>query len=139
MHTDFLLERFRAAGTAPALVWRDREYGYDWLLHEVGEAARFLERERVPEGAVIALEADFSPRAVAMLLALIERNAVLVPLTSSVESKKPEFREIAEVECRIVIGDDDTTRVQSTGTLAAHPLIRSLKERRHPGLILFPR
>jgi long-chain acyl-CoA synthetase len=137
MHTDFLLERFRAAGPAPALVWRDREYGYDWLLREVGEAASFLERERIPAGAVIALEADFSPRAVAMLLALVERNAVLVPLTSSVESKKPEFREIAEVECRIVIGADDMIRVEGTGTVASHPLICSLKERRHPGLILF--
>jgi acyl-CoA synthetase (AMP-forming)/AMP-acid ligase II len=137
MHTDFLLERFRMAGSAPALVWRDREYGYDWLLREVGAAADFLSRQQVPEGAVVALEADFSPRAVAMLLALVERHAVLVPLTSSVESKKPEFRGIAEVECRIAIGEDDSTTVAITGVQAGHALIRSLKERRHPGLILF--
>jgi acyl-CoA synthetase (AMP-forming)/AMP-acid ligase II len=137
MHTDFLLERFRAAGTAPALVWRDREVSYDWLLTAIGEANAFLDRERVPSGAVVALEADFSPRAVAMLLALVERNAVLVPLTSSVESKKPEFREIAEVEYRLWIGEDDATGVEPTGVVARHSLLLSIKDSGHPGLILF--
>lgn len=137
MHTDFLLERFAAAGAAPALIWRDREYGYDWLLAAIAEANAFLDREQVPSGAVVALEADFSPRAVAMLLALMDRNAVLVPLTSSVESKKPEFREIAEVEHRLWIGEDDATGVRATGLRAAHPLIVALKDRGHPGLILF--
>mgnify|MGYP001436888486 CR=1 FL=1 len=86
MHTDFLLERFAAAGAAPALIWRDREYGYDWLLAAIAEANAFLDREQVPSGAVVALEADFSPRAVAMLLALMDRNAVLVPLTFLIPS-----------------------------------------------------
>ena len=137
MHTDFLLERFAAAGGAPALIWRDREYGYDWLLRAIAEANAFLDREEVPSGSVVALEADFSPRAVAMLLALTERSSVLVPLTSSVESKKPEFREIAEVEYRLWIGEDDATGMQATGVRATHPLITTLKERGHPGLILF--
>lgn len=137
MHIDFLLERFRAAGKAPAIVWKDREYGYDWLLGAIADATAFLERERVAPGMVVSIEADFSPRAVALLLALIQRNAILVPLTSSVEEKKPEFQHTAEVEQRLWIEGDDTVGVERLPRAATHTLLRQLKERGHPGLVLF--
>jgi acyl-CoA synthetase (AMP-forming)/AMP-acid ligase II len=137
MHIDFLLDRFRAAGDAPAIVWRDREYSYAWLLGEVESTAAQLDRERVPAGAVTAIEADFSPRSVALLLALAQRSAILVPLTSSVEDKKPEFRALAEVECRVWINDDDSVGIEHLGAAAAHPLLVALKQRGHPGLVLF--
>jgi acyl-coenzyme A synthetase/AMP-(fatty) acid ligase len=137
MHIDFLLERFRAAGRSPAMVWEDREYGYDWLLDEIADATALLERERVPPGMVASIEADFSPRAVALLLALIQRNAILVPLTSSVEEKKPEFQQVAEVEQRLWIDGDDKVGIEHLPRAATHPLLLQLKARGRPGLILF--
>lgn len=137
MHIDFLIDRFRAAGQAPAIVWRDREYSYAWLVGAVDDALRMLERKQVPVGCVAALEADFSPQSVALLLALAQRSAVLVPLTSSVEDKKPEFRALAEVEYRLWINDDDTVGVERLGIAAAHPLLTELKGRGHCGLVLF--
>lgn len=137
MHIDFLLERFRSAGEAPAIIWQERVYGYDWLLAAIADAASFLERESVPTSAVTALEADFSPRSVALLLALIQRNAILVPLTSSVEEKKPEFRKIAECEQRLWLEDDDSIALERFGTSVAHPLLTDLRARQRPGLILF--
>jgi long-chain acyl-CoA synthetase len=137
MHIDFLVDRFRAAGKAPAIIWQDREYGYDWLLEAMANAAAFLEREAVATSAVTALEADFSPRAVALLLALMQRSAILVPLTSSVEEKKPEFRQVAQCEQRLWIKDDDSVGLERLGTVVTHPLLCELKERHRPGLILF--
>jgi acyl-coenzyme A synthetase/AMP-(fatty) acid ligase len=137
MHVDFLLERFACAGDAPALVWNERDWSYDWLSQEVARMRTTLEQQGVPRGAVVSLEADFSPRATALLLALMNHDAVIVPLTSSVEDKKPEFRAIAEVEYRIDIDASDAVRVSATGTHAQHELIRGLKGRGHPGLILF--
>jgi acyl-CoA synthetase (AMP-forming)/AMP-acid ligase II len=137
VHIDFLRERFAAASEREALVWRDRAYTYAWLLGELDRLSIELEELGVARGAVVGIEADFSPRAVALLLALIERNAILVPLTSSVEEKKPEFREIAEVEAVVEIREDDTLHAWKTGQAASHKLLLDVKSRNAPGLILF--
>jgi acyl-CoA synthetase (AMP-forming)/AMP-acid ligase II len=137
VHIDFLRERFGAAREREALIWRDQKYTYGWLLDEVNRLAEELEQLGVARGAVVSIEADFSPRAVALLLALIERNAILVPLTSSVEEKKPEFREIAEVEAVLEIREDDSLHATPTGVTATHELLRKLKNAGSPGLILF--
>lgn len=137
MHVDFLIERFRKADKAPAIVWRDQVTDYQWLADELDQLSRTLTERGVPRGAVVSVEADFSPRAVALLLALIEHGAVIVPLTSSVEEKKPEFREIAEVECRISIDAEDRLEIETTGVRATHELLLKLKAQGHPGLILF--
>lgn len=137
MHTGFLRERFAAARDAEALVWRDRVYTYGWLCDELDRLDRELDALGVGRGAVTSLEADFSPRAIALFLALIDRNAVIVPLTTSVEDKKPEFRETAEVESIITIDADDRMTHEATGRSARHELLLRLKQSGHPGLILF--
>ena len=69
MHIDFLRERFAAAADREALIWRDRVYTYAWLLEELNRLGTQLETLGVSRGAVVGIEADFSPRAVALLLA----------------------------------------------------------------------
>jgi acyl-CoA synthetase (AMP-forming)/AMP-acid ligase II len=137
VHIDFLRERFATAAAQDALVWRDRRFTYGWLSSEVDAQSARLRDHGVPEGAIVSIEADFSPRAVALLLALIEHNATIVPLTSSIEEKKPEFRQIAEVEVILSLGDDDSLQATSTGVAATHSLLLELKRRRSPGLVLF--
>ena len=85
----------------------------------------------------MALEADFDPDAVAMLLVLIERGAVVVPLTSTVEAAKPRFREIAEVEWRVEVGPGTASPPPRRALEATHPLLVKLREEEHPGLVLF--
>jgi len=137
MHVDFLLERFRASAGAQAIVWRDAVTNYGWLADEIARLGATLVDSGMPRGAVVSVEADFSPRAVALLLALIEHGAIIVPLTSSVEEKKPEFRSIAEVEYCVSIDTNDRLEVQPTGTRAGHEFLLRLKSLGHPGLILF--
>ncbi len=135
MFADFLFQVFAARATEEAMVWRGHAASYADLLDAVRGAAKAL--EEVPRGAVVSLEADFSPNAVAALLALIERGCVVVPLTESVNQKKAEFRRVAEVETIVTVGDDDALSASSTGVRASHELLAGLKALRHPGLILF--
>lgn len=137
MHAEFLLERFRESGNRDAIVWRDRTVSYAELLAAVEEERERLRAAGVADGAVAALEADFSPRGVALLLALVDRGAVVVPLSSSVEAQKPAFLRIAEVEVAIRVGADDAVEIERTGTTAAHPLLLELRRSGHPGLVLF--
>jgi long-chain acyl-CoA synthetase len=137
MLLEFLRETFAREAQREALVWRDQSFSYDWLLQELDAVGRELDRAQLPPGPVVGIEADFSPRAVAILLALIERRAILVPLTSSVEEKKPEFLATADAEIRVAIDPDDRWRIASTGRQASHTLLRELKNRGSPGLVLF--
>src|SRR5262249_51869952 len=93
----FLLDVFEANRENDALVWCDTPFSYHWLLERVGNWRARLEREGIRPGTIVAVEADFSPNAVALFLALAETNCVFVPLTSSVAAKKSEFLEVAEV------------------------------------------
>jgi acyl-CoA synthetase (AMP-forming)/AMP-acid ligase II len=54
-----------------------------------------------------------------------------------VQASKPEFREIAEVEAIVDLGARDEMRFSATGREARHLLLAALKQRRHPGLVLF--
>ena len=137
MHIDFLRERFAEARERDALVWRGRTYSYAYLLKELDAWQGILEDNDVRPGSVVAVEADFSPRAIALMLALIERSCLFVPLSSSVESKKTEFREVAEVEYSISIDDHDEPSIEATGVQATNEIILKLKASGHPGLTLF--
>lgn len=137
MHIDFLRERFAQAGDKDALIWREQAYSYSYLLERLDEWLETLEASGVQPGTVVSVEADFSPSAIALMLALIDTGCVFVPLTSSVESKKPEFRRVAEVEAIIAIDDEDRSEVTMTGVAASNQILLDLKRSGHPGLTLF--
>lgn len=136
MTLGWMLDRFRAREDATGLVWRDRRVGYVELDEAVTRMGDRFASEGLPERSVVALEADFEPEAVAALLALIERQAVIVPLTSTIEALRPHFHRLAEVEWVVTI-DHHGVRVTPTGLMAAHPLIMGLKAAERPGLVLF--
>ncbi len=136
-HIQFMLDQFQSHPDDDAIIWSEQRFSYGWLVNAVQDWMRQLDERQVPRGASVSLEADFSPNAIALLLALIDRDCILVPLTSSVEQKKPEFRAICEVEVIVEIDGNQLKTYQTTGVTASHPMIVSLKEAKHPGLVLF--
>lgn len=137
MHLDFLRAVFAECRGDEALIWNDESYTYGWLLDEVDRAASELEAIGIAPGSIVSLEADFSPAAVATMLALIEMNGVVVPLTESVRDQKAEFRDIAQIEVIVEIDADDRISGRRTGVAADHEIYLSLRRRGHPGLVLF--
>jgi long-chain acyl-CoA synthetase len=133
----FLLERFQSRNKNEAIIWRDESYSYEWLLQRISHWEDELRRSDVRPGAVTVLEADFSPNSVALFLALIGQRCILVPLTSSVGEKKPEFIQVAEGEVSFIINDKDEVKVLRHGRAATHPIYRKLRDLGHPGLVLF--
>jgi long-chain acyl-CoA synthetase len=134
---EFLLEVFKENKNDDAIVWHNQTYSYDWLYQRVLQWQNDLANHHIARGSVIILEADFSPNAVALFLALIEHNCILVPLTKSVESKKAEFTGIVQGEIRISIADDDSVIFDPLPKQSTHELYSVLRDRHHPGLILF--
>jgi acyl-CoA synthetase (AMP-forming)/AMP-acid ligase II len=134
---DFLFERFNANKTNEAIVWKDKSYSYEWLMHRIEHWEHIIQSNQVKPGTVTILEADFTPNSIALYLALIEKRCILVPLTSSVEAKKPEFIETAQGEVSFAIGKDDKVDISKLGYSADHEYYQILRRKNHPGLILF--
>jgi acyl-coenzyme A synthetase/AMP-(fatty) acid ligase len=133
----FLLDRFAEHRAADAIVWRDRVYSFGWLSQAVRGWLTRLQAGAVAPGSVVSLEADFSPGAISLLLALIAHRCIVVPLTASVGGKKPEFSEIAEVEAVAHVDAHDDVRLSQTSRTATHELFARLKNAGRPGLVLF--
>lgn len=137
MFIEYFLKRFEERQKQDALVWRDRTYSYQWLREVVEEWIVKFRGDGVGQQQVIALEGDFSPVSVAIFLALTELGAVIVPLTKASSPKKTEFLATAEAEVTVTIAPDETVTVEKTNRLASHELYKTLRQRNHPGLVLF--
>ena len=131
------VDRLQSFRGREAMVWKNLAFRFDDLLTSLADRKREFVAAGLGRGSVVAIEGDFSPAAIAALLAVLDAGAIVVPLTASVESKKPEFRKIAEVEWIIRVGADDDCSLMPTDQPANHALIRQLRDQRHPGLILF--
>jgi acyl-CoA synthetase (AMP-forming)/AMP-acid ligase II len=131
-------DRFHGFAKNEAVVFDAVRYSYPDLLDGIADWREFLVAHRVRAGQVVVLEGGSSIQACAGLLALIERGAIVVPLTLLTATKRAEFHEIAEVEAVITIGPDGASRgYQSTGRTADHALYGRLRAAGVPGLVLF--
>jgi len=137
MFIDFLLKVFETNKSKNAIVWQDQLYTYEWLSNQIQHWQNILVTHSIERGKVVVLEADFSPNSVALFLALIEHACILVPLTSSVETKKSEFIEIAQGEITFCIHQSDEVEVKKLSHNATHPFYNELRQRNHAGLVLF--
>ena len=136
-YIDFLLERFATNRDDDAVAWQDRTVTFGWLLDRIEQWRAQLALERIEPGTIAGLETDLSPSAIALFLALVERGCVVVPLTPAVGAKRDEFVDLAQVEASLVVDETDHVKVSRLGRVATAELYRSLRERQHPGLVLF--
>jgi acyl-coenzyme A synthetase/AMP-(fatty) acid ligase len=131
------MEGFAAQGRE-AIVWSVGAQSYRWMLEEVAVRRAWLDAGGVQRGAVVAVEADYSPRASALILALIERGAIAVPLSSAVAAEAEKFHRLAQTEWIVHVGASDELELTRTGRNADHALYATLrKDRDAPGLVLF--
>lgn len=134
---DFLLRVFSDNLDQDAVVWRDQVFSFGWMLNRVEHWKTFLSDRKIETGAVVALEADFSPNAIALFLALIENRNVIVPLSGSVQAKKQEFLEIAQVKYLLSLDEYDAVFLSDRPSPGRHPFYEELMLRLTPGLVLF--
>lgn len=135
MNIDFFLERFNKNSTNEAMIYHDKIYFYSDILHLIEQDMKIL-KEKIKSPMVVALEADFSPQAISLMLCLIELNCIIVPMTESISHKKSEFKRIAEVELSIIVNDENFD-CKFENVTAKHELLIKLKKENHPGLIIF--
>jgi acyl-CoA synthetase (AMP-forming)/AMP-acid ligase II len=135
--TEQFLDRLEIFGGADAIVYNGVTQSYVQLCNEIGRWRARLDGYGVRAGQVVVLEANYSPPSCACLLALIERDVIVVPLSILPEAKRKEFHAVAEVEAVIEITPSGVVRFTRNDRRAKHKLYARLREKRKPGLVLF--
>ncbi len=104
-------------------------------FREIAEAAKESERllEPVKQGDIVAIIGDFNRPSIAAMLQLLDRNAIVVPLTEGTKPDHEYFLESAGAQW--LLQDGRLERIERNGTPNA--LIAELRERGHPGIIFF--
>tara|TARA_B100001094_G_C18182102_1_gene801541 strand:+ start:1244 stop:2602 length:1359 start_codon:yes stop_codon:yes gene_type:complete len=134
---DYFIKVFQDNKKNDAIIWKGKTYTYDWLLTKYIYWQDVLQSDDIKSGTVVIIEADFSPNAVSLLLALIENGCIIVPITESVSAKKDEFVKIAEGEVLIKIDNNDNVKISELPNTSKHKLYKNLKDENRPGLVLF--
>lgn len=117
--------------------WRDVDFPF--LIHASGalyfsdiQSQQQANLETVDSGDVVALIGDFEPQSISTLLGLIDKNTILVPLTSDTRAQHEYFFESALVD--VVIEGKNVKRIRHG---RRHELIEKLRTLEHAGLVLF--
>jgi long-chain acyl-CoA synthetase len=121
-------------------IWK--EVDYPFLLQPSGKNLCFQKLgtvyiegiEKIKQGDVVALIGDFDPESIATLLHLIEKGAIVVPLTSETQEQHEYF--IKESYAQHVFNKNVLINEVATAQ-PSHPLLDEIRQRHHPGLILF--
>lgn len=141
MHS-WLLERLGSFGDDLALVYpagsTERTASYQDLARKTRDWTVELEARGVQPGAVVAVEGAFTLNATALILALIQRQAVIVPLVREMRAGRESFLEIAEVEWLFEFDEDDQSAVAERRPISrSNALLEKLRRRGSPGLVIF--
>ncbi len=137
MLTNFLIERFEEVSAEPAAVAPNARCTYGELIKLHRRWSDKLERQAIAPGTLVGLEGEFTPAAVALFLALVDREAIIVPQSAVSRSDRERRDELAQVEQYFYVDDQDRVRAEKTERTASHELYTELRNRRHPGLVLF--
>ena len=139
MNLSDLKDRWAKIADNDAVIRQDTIRSYGWLIAQVERCTGWLDSAGISEGTVVSLEADYSPLSISLLMALIARQAVIVPLTMNIETRKSELCSLAGVEVRLVVRSDTDEIERHAGFARGDPhlLIQKLRDDGHPGLILF--
>ena len=136
MSTTQFVERLNSWSNEQAFISSDQTISYKALVEGIEQWLCLIDREGIPEGAVVSLEGDYCLDSVAGLFALWLKNCVVIPLAPDSSSQHDQFCQIANAEYRIGLSAADP-KIEQTGSQAEHEYYQHLRTNGHPGLVLF--
>jgi acyl-coenzyme A synthetase/AMP-(fatty) acid ligase len=138
-HLDWLFDIFDRNPERVFMIHEGRPTSYSWLLKNVQKCSAQMDEHCLAAGNIVALKGDYSPQIVAALLALVDRGAIVVPLSPAAAAQEADFLDIAEVQaiCSFPQGRGGSLILEKRTVTPRHPLFAELVRRDHPGLVLF--
>ena len=106
------------------------------LLALMTKFSAWLIEHNIPPGTVVSFDGDYSPESLALFLALAKNRNIMVPLSKDSKHHFVEFREIAQTQYDISLGQGEPILV-NTGREANQEIYNGLRNKQAPGLVLF--
>ncbi len=135
--TGFLVQRFEEQPDRPAVIAPVSRCTFGELVGLIEDWSAELRRQDVRPGAVVSLEGEFSPTSIALLFALVDHGAIVVPHDKSSRVDRKRRDALAQVELSYSLDPTDEARLARTGRAASHELYDELRRRGHSGLVQF--
>ena len=132
-----IFERMSSKGNEPALFWQDKTYSYNDLGTKIDAWKVRLEENKIGKGTVCAFLGEYSPEICALIFALMDVKAILVPFTPAVENELQGFIDISGVEYLYRFDTSDDWTLETFAAPMKNELIVSFLERDVPGLVVF--
>lgn len=136
-YIDWQIRRFREAPSRSAIVWKGGDVTYGELSARHAQWLGRLAHAGVTPGSVVAVVGDYSPEALACMLALIQLDCVFVPLARESRDQHQAFTQIAETDFAIELDPDDNAQIQRLPHRRKHPLLEQLRARNEAGILVF--
>lgn len=133
----WLTERFLQFGERVCFANESAQASYAQLHQDIVATAHYLKAAQVPPGAVVTLEADYSPLAIAALIALGAHGCIVAPVADAVEAEAQKKRRVARASYVVAINGDRCDIRHLDCPAGDYPLVRQLAEAQRAGLILF--
>ena len=133
----FLLKQFQNHAEQEAIIWQEKSYTYHWLI----EAVQHWQMGWTDRIFIIIRwslwRADFSPNAIAILLALLQKKLSGCTTGSLFLLKTFDKLDVSQAEHRIRMNEHDEVGLEHTGVIANHELYTQLRGLQHHCLVLF--
>jgi long-chain acyl-CoA synthetase len=137
MFIDLIKDSFKSNPNHTALIWNNIEFNNSHLSKLLDTWIKKIIEYNIPQGSVISIEGDYSPNAIALILALIELKCIILPQSNSNNQTVLERINIALVEYRFHVDESDNVTHHRTGNDSTHPLYKKIRDNADPGLVLF--
>jgi long-chain acyl-CoA synthetase len=137
MHIDFLFDVFKECYSRESIIWKSKKYIYKYLIENSVKHQLLIDSHQLKQGTVVALQGDFSPNSISLLLALIEKACIIVPLTNTSNKSKNKLFDIAQVEFIFRIDEKDVITSEYISPKSNNDYYKVIRKRKHPGLVLF--
>lgn len=135
-YISFLEERFLEHPDQEAIIWNGQVVTYAWLHNRIAVYRNAFAEQQIRPGAVVAIKGDFTPNSIALFLALVSINCILVPLTGSVKNID-KLLQISQAAFLFEVDDTDIFDLTVLGSCITNDFYQIIRERGCPGLVLF--
>lgn len=135
-YISFLEKRFLEHPDREAIIWNGQVYTYAWLHNRIAFYRSTFAEQQIRPGTVVAIKGDFTPNSIALFLALVSVNCILVPLTESVKNIE-KLLQISQAAFLFEVDDADNLDLTSLGSGMTNDFYQTIRERDCPGLVLF--
>ena len=134
MYIDFLIDKFKTNMDKDAIIYDNIKYNYAHIVNKYNFWKDYLSNN-ISKGKVVAVQADYNPESITLMLALIENENIFVPFSFSNKDVEKKIK-ISEAEYFIKFKHTSFC-LEKTGIKSNHNLITELKDINHPGIIIF--